>query len=157
MGKSRTASKPITPGRADIRLRTIRKVDLDIVRLEAALSNQLAEVKGRYTNDLGPLRRKRQRLLERLVTACQKARRHLFPDDSQTLKLGSGQISWRTSPPSIQIPDDVPEEETSEELPRALRRYVRVKRSLDRQALRKETRIRTRMVQMVSTISQTRR
>jgi phage host-nuclease inhibitor protein Gam len=128
----------VTPARVDEKLRKLGELELEIEDVERQLLGELDEVKGRYTGDLARLRRRRDRAEAAVVADCQRARTALFGDEGKTLALGFGKVSWRLKPPSVKPLEGVSEEEVIGGLPPKMRRYVRVQRALDRNAVTKD-------------------
>lgn len=131
--------KAFTPGDVDRRLREIGQLDLRIEARQARMLRALNRIKAAAGEQLEPLRAERARLEAKLLAECQAAREVLFPDDSKTLALGAGKISWRYKPPRIELAPGIQEAEALDRcVARGFSVYLREIVSLDKEAVKKD-------------------
>jgi phage host-nuclease inhibitor protein Gam len=125
----------LTVRHVDKQLRAIGQAALKIEALEAELDAGLQKVRESYDARLAKLRARRTNLEAELVAECQKARGELFEDGVRTLACGFGTISYRRKPASLHVREGLKEDDVIEGLPAKLRRFIRIKRSLDKRAI----------------------
>ena len=129
----------LTPPEVDARLREIAALDLDIEARGARMARRLERIKAEAAEEIEPLRRKREEAEAELVADCRAARTTLFPDESKTLAVGAGKISWRYKPPRIELADNVEEADVLAKCAaRGFSAYRREIVSLDKEAVKKD-------------------
>ena len=122
----------LTPPEVDARLREIALLDLDIETRGIRLARALERIKARAQEEIEPLRRKRDEAEAELVAECRTARATLFPDDSKTLAVGAGKVSWRYKPPRVELLEGVTEDQALRHCMRNQPMFIRTYEVLDK-------------------------
>lgn len=103
-------------------------------RLEAAMNEELAAVRARYETEAAPHAAAIDGL-SHAVEVWADAHRALLTRNGKTrgARLASGDIGWRLRPPSVQVEDEAAVLEELQQ--RGLQRFVRVRESLNKEAV----------------------
>lgn len=103
-------------------------------RIEAAMNEELAAVRARHEAEAAPLAAAIAGLSNAVQIWAEAHRAQLTRNGQvRTAKLASGDVAWRLSPPSVQLDGEAA---VLEELHRrGLERYVRVKESVNKEAV----------------------
>lgn len=103
-------------------------------RLEAAMNEELAAVRARHEAEAAPLALAIDGLSQAVGLWAEANRAQLTDNGrTRTAKLASGDLGWRLSPPSVQVDGEAA---VLEELHRrGLQRFVRVRESLNKEAV----------------------
>lgn len=130
------AEKPVPQTREQVTdaIAEIGRRQRDRDRIQAAMNDEIAAIKQRYEEQARPHAESINDLSKGVQTWCE-AHRHELTDAGKvkTASLASGEIRWRTTPPSCSI-------KAADKVMEALRamglgRFLRVKEEIDKQAI----------------------
>lgn len=132
---------PATREQAEAALHNIGVRQREIIRLEAAMNDELAAVKAKYEKQAQPLNEHIENLFQGVHIWAEANRSILLKGKSKTVKLATGELSWRNTPPSVSLPRKPKAlEAVIEELKRAdLGHLVRVKEEVNKEAVLDDT------------------
>lgn len=121
---------PRTQAEAEHLLARIGELQREIGRIEADMNDRLAAVKAEHEEAAGPLNLEIETVFSALHAWAEANRDMLCPGRLKTAKLASGEISWRTTPPSVRIaqPDVVMERLKG----MGLHDFIRVREEVDK-------------------------
>lgn len=132
---------PRTREEAEAVLSTIGRAQQSIAELEALMNQQLTAVREDYEGRISELTAAAKDLFTGLQQWAEANRGELLVGNSKTVKLASGELQWRTTPPKVSFAKGVTEEDVIDRLNElgvsAFTGYVRVKHELDKEALLK--------------------
>lgn len=106
-------------------------------RIQAAMNDDLANIRARYEEAAKPHAERIQALTQGVATWCEAHRDELTKGGrTKTAKLATGEVSWRTRPPSVNV-------RGKEAVIAALRklgldRFLRIKVDVDKDAILRE-------------------
>lgn len=101
----------------------------------AAMNDEIAAITARYQPDLETLDARCQALAKGIQTWCE-ANRALICGSGKTANLITGEVSWRTRPPSVRITGADSVIETLQRM--QLDRFVRAKLDVNKEAIQNE-------------------
>lgn len=125
---------------AEAVLSTIGRAQESVAALEALKNQQLAEVREDYDGRIRELDEAIKDLFAGLQTWAESNRSQLLVGNSKTVKLATGELQWRTTPPKVTFAKGVKEEDVINALVEMGfdLDYVRTKHELDKEALLKK-------------------
>jgi phage host-nuclease inhibitor protein Gam len=128
---------PATREQAEEALLNIGVLQREITKIEAEMNDQLTAVKAKYEKQAQPLNADIEKYFQGLHIWAEANRHLLLKGKSKTAKLATGELLWRTTPPSVSLPRKPKAlEAVIEELKRAdLGHLVRVKEEVNKEAV----------------------
>ncbi|KAA0678104.1 host-nuclease inhibitor Gam family protein [Roseomonas genomospecies 6] len=104
--KTAAATVPIPQSRAEATdaVAEIGQAQRELLRIEAAMNDELAQIKEKYEEQARPFRDRVKALTAGVQTWCE-ANRHALTDGNKTktVNLSSGVVKWRLTPPSVKV------------------------------------------------------
>lgn len=137
--KSRAATIIVPQSRdaAAAAVATIGRMQRDLARLNANMNDELATVKERYESLAEPLRLQSEGLTSGVQTWAEANREALTQNGKvKTAALTTGEISWRTRPPSVRVTGADAVLDTLRRL--GLARFIREKEEVNKEAILNE-------------------
>ena len=118
-------------------IREIGEHQRDITRIEAAMNDELAGIKERFESQAQPLKARVDALTNGVQIWCEANRETLTQGGkTKTAALPSGEVCWRTRPPSVRITGA---EAVLDILRRmGLKRFIREKEEINKEAILNE-------------------
>lgn len=128
---------PQTREQAAEKIRELGDTRRELIRLAAAMNDEIAEITDHYKTLLAPLTDAEKLLAVGIQTYCE-ANRVALTDDGRvkSANLVTGSIQWRIRPPSCRITGEEAVISTLERL--GLGRFVRVKKEVNKDAILNE-------------------
>ena len=106
-------------------------------RIQAAMNDDLANIRARYEEAAKPHAERIKALTQGVAAWCEAHRDELTKSGrTKTAKLATGEVSWRTRPPSVAVRGKDVVIEALRKL--GLDRFLRVKVDLDKDAILRE-------------------
>jgi phage host-nuclease inhibitor protein Gam len=125
---------PATREQAEEALLNIGALQREITKIEAQMNDELAAVKAEYEKHAQTLNADIETYFQGLHIWAEANRHLLLKGKSKTAKLATGELLWRTTPPSVSLPKN--QEPVVQALLRAdLGRLVRTRQEVDKQAV----------------------
>lgn len=81
----------------------IGRIDRDIIRLDADLKDELADIKEKVEAKALPLVQRKTALFDGLQIFCEANRAELTGGKSKTVSFPAGSVSWRSRPPKVTL------------------------------------------------------
>ena len=111
----------------------IGKLQRQVAGIELRMNERLAGIKASYEQEAQPLNAEIDEKFRALHAWAEAHRDELLAGRGKTVKLATGELSWRISPPSVRVTKP---EAVIEALGRlGLERFVRTKKEIDKQAV----------------------
>jgi phage host-nuclease inhibitor protein Gam len=118
-------------------IREIGEKEREITRLQADMNDELARVKERWEAEVLPLARRVTELTTGVQIWCEANRAALTQNGKvKTAAFASGEVAWRTRPPSVHITGVSAVLDALVRL--GLSRFIREKREVNREAILNE-------------------
>jgi len=114
----------------------IGKIDREVKRIEAGRDDELARIKDAHGQRIKPLKEEREALLAGLETWAAGRRRKLLKSGRKSVRMPAGEFGWRLRPPRVTVSSKV--DVIAELQARRLKRFIRVTRQVNREAIREE-------------------
>ncbi|MEW6330193.1 MAG: host-nuclease inhibitor Gam family protein [Pseudomonadota bacterium] len=125
---------PATRQQAEEALQNIGTLQREIITLEAAMNDELAAIKAKYEKQAQPLNADIETYFQGLHIWAEANRAVLLKGHSKTAKLATGELLWRTTPPSVSLPKN--QEAVIQALVKAdLGHLIRTRQEVDKQAV----------------------
>lgn len=106
-------------------------------RIQAQMNDDLANIRARYEEAAKPHAERIQALTQGVAAWCEAHRDELTKGGrTKTAKLATGEVSWRTRPPSVSVRGKEAVIDALRKL--GLDRFLRIKTDLDREAMLRE-------------------
>lgn len=134
--KTETLPVPATQAEAEQLLQDIGDLQREVGRLEADMNDQLSRVKQGYEDQAKPLNQQIEAKFAALHAWAEAHRGELLAKGGKTAKLATGEVSWRTTPPSVSLRQPGVVIETLKRL--GLGRFVRAKEEVNKEAILSE-------------------
>ncbi len=131
--KAAAIDVPATREEAEQVLADIGRLQRTIGTIQNRMNDVLARVKARYESQAKEPAAELERQFARLHAWAEAHRAELLVDGSKTARLATGELSWRTSPPSVRITDAESVIERLKE--KGLHRFVRTKEEVNRELI----------------------
>lgn len=127
---------PASLAEAEELLAEIGRKQREVQRIEAAMSDRMAEIKAASEAEAGPLTESIEAGFASLQAWAEAHRSTLLERDRKTVRIATGELGWRTTPPSVRVTG-------AKAVLTALRalgldRFIRTKEELDKEAIRRE-------------------
>lgn len=133
------ALHPVPQTREDVieAIAEIGRAQRERQRIEAAMNDELAAIRERYEVEAAPHGETIKRQSAAVQTWCEAHRGELTRDGKvKTAALASGEVAWRTAPPSVRVTGEAAVLEALRA--RGLDRFVRTKESVNKEAILNE-------------------
>lgn len=101
--KAEAVNAPSTRAQAEASIKTIGEHQQQIKRIEADLNDQINALKAQAQEQITPLNERIQAEFQGLHVYAEANRADLLKGRGKTVKLGAGDIGWRTNPPKCTI------------------------------------------------------
>ncbi len=134
--KTDTLAVPATQDEAEIILQEIGDLQREVSRIEAAMNDELSVIKGRYEELAKPVNSAIETKFTALHAWAEAHRGELLAKGGKTAKLATGDVAWRTTPPSVTVRQPAVVIETLKRL--GLKRFVRTKEEVNKEAILSE-------------------
>ncbi len=109
----------------------------EIMRIEAAMNDEIAEIKLAHEEQAAPLNREVAEIIDSVQAWAEVNRDELTNDGKvKTVKLMSGEFNWRSRPPKVSLRGKPKIIQTLKDL--GLQRFLRINEDIDKEALLKE-------------------
>jgi len=109
----------------------------DILRIEAAMNDFIAEAKHRFENEAAPIKDEVEQLIDSIQSWAEVNREDLTDGNkTKTVKLTTGEINWRSRPPKVSLRGKPRIIQSLKNL--GLQRFIRTSEDIDKEALLKE-------------------
>ena len=132
--KTLAIAVPATQEQAEKLLGDIGALQRRVVKIEAEMNDKLAIVKDEYEKLAQPLNEQIETKFQALHIWAEANRTVLLKGHSKTAKLSTGELLWRTTPPSVSLPKN--QEAVVQALLRAdLGHLVRTKQEVNKEAV----------------------
>lgn len=118
---------------ADEAVRVIGDYQRKRVDLQTAMNARLAEVKAEFEQQAQPLSESIRTLGHGIQTWAEANRAELLKAGGKTVKLGNGELRWRTRPPSVTVRAAAAVLDALKRL--GLSRFIRTKEEIDKEAI----------------------
>jgi len=118
---------------ADEVVRTIGELQRKRETLQTAMNAEIARVKAAYETDAAPVNAAIKELSHGVQVWAEANRADLTKSGSKTVKLGNGELRWRTRPPSVTVRAAGIVIEALKRL--GLTRFLRVKEEINKEAI----------------------
>lgn len=118
---------------ADETVRTIGELQRKRESLQTAMNAEIAAVKERYEADAAPVGETIKALGHGVQVWAEANRAELTKNGSKTVKLGNGELRWRTRPPSVTVRAAGIVIEALKRL--GLQRLIRTKEEINKEAI----------------------
>jgi phage host-nuclease inhibitor protein Gam len=125
---------PATREQAEKLLGDIGALQRQVIKIEADMNDWLADLKAKYEKQAQPLNEEIETYFQGLHIWAEANRAVLLKGKSKTARLATGELLWRTTPPSVSLPKD--QHAVIQALLRAdLGHLVRTKEEVNREAV----------------------
>ncbi len=112
----------------------------EIQKINTQLNDQIEQMKAIESDKLSPIEEERDQLVDALFAFAESRRDELTEKGkSKTVKLLTGKLSWRTTPPRVNLREKEAILARLKEL--GLGRFIRVKEEVDKEAMLKESEV----------------
>lgn len=101
--KTAAVNAPMSRAEAEASIKTIGEKQQQIKRIEADLNDKINELKAQAQESITPLNEAIQAEFQGLHVYAEANRKTLLTGRSKTVKLGAGDMGWRTNPPKCHI------------------------------------------------------
>lgn len=101
--KTNALPVPASQSEAETLLEEIGLLQRQVARIETEMNDALAEVKARHEEAARPLNEEIEAKFQALHAWAEANRAELLRKGGKTAKLATGEVSWRTTPPSVSI------------------------------------------------------
>ncbi len=109
----------------------------EIMRIEAAMNDEIAEIKLAHEEQAAPLNREVAEIIDSVQAWAEVNRDELTNDGKvKTVKLMSGEFNWRSRPPKVSLRGKPKIIQALKDL--GLQRFLRITEDVDKEALLKE-------------------
>lgn len=136
--KATAVQVPRTLDQAERMIGEIGELQRQVAGVENDMNELLASVKRKHEEIARPMNEKIEKLFQAVHMYAEAHRASLLDGDSKTVKLATGEIRWRNTPPSVRLKRNR-QEALIEALKAAkLGRFVRSYDEIDKEAILKE-------------------
>lgn len=118
---------------ADETVRTIGELQRKRETLQTTMNEEIAAIKARYEAEAAPVAETIKALSHGVQVWAEAHRADLTRNGSKTVKLGNGELRWRTRPPSVTVRAAGIVIEALKRL--GLQRFLRVKEEINKEAI----------------------
>lgn len=101
--KTDSIAAPASQAEAEKLLAEIGGLQREVMRVEHAMNDELAAIKDRHEKLAQPLNAEIDAKFSALHIWAEANRQELLKGKSKTAKLATGELLWRTTPPSVRI------------------------------------------------------
>lgn len=131
--KAAAVAAPASREQAEALLKQIGELQREITRREAAMNDEIAQLKARYQQEVTPLNEDIEAQFQGLHAWAEANKGELLTARLKSVKMGTGEIGWRTNPPKVVIRGA---ETVVENLKRlGLAEFVRVREEPNKEAI----------------------
>lgn len=88
---------------AERMIQLIGEKQREVVRIEAAMNDRLNPIKEQFENQAKPLNVEIEELWAGVQAWAESNKPNLLDGKAKTVKLATGDVGWRTSPPSVRL------------------------------------------------------
>ncbi|MFW2440914.1 MAG: host-nuclease inhibitor Gam family protein [Arenicellales bacterium] len=131
--KTESVDAPNNRDDAENYMRQIGELQNQVQRTQADMNDEINAIKAKYQESMLPINQKIDTLAQGLSAWAIANRVDLLPGNKKTVKMGTGEISWRKTPPRVAVrgADTVIANLTS----LGLGRFVRSKEEVNKEAI----------------------
>lgn len=101
--KTTAIEAPATQRDAEELLQRIGELQRDVSRIEHSMNDRLSAIKAEYELKAKPINDEIEGLFQALHVWAEANKHDLLKGRAKTAKLATGELSWRTTPPSVRI------------------------------------------------------
>ena len=132
---AKSKAKPVAQTREEAAelVGEIGSLDRQVTAIETRMNEKLAELKAKYEEEARPLNEQIEAKREMVQGWAEANRDELCPDDVKTVKLTTGNLSWRLNPPSVKVSGGDTTIENLKGL--GFGRFVRTKEEVNKEAI----------------------
>lgn len=127
---------PATLAEAEELLARIGRQQREVQRIETRMADLLARTKAGYEAKAAPIVEAIEADLVALHAWAEAHRGTLLEKDRKSARVASGELGWRTSPPTVRVTGVRSVLENLKKL--GLSRFIRTKEEVDKEAIRRE-------------------
>jgi len=118
-------------------IKTLGEKRREIIRIEAAMNDQVAHIKVDYEEQASPLLKEVGEIIDSIQAWAEVNREEITQGGKiKTVKLPAGEFNWRTRPPKVSLRGKAKIIQTLKDL--GLQRFIRTTQDIDKDALLKE-------------------
>lgn len=101
--KTQAIEAPVTQQDAEALLAEIGRLQREVARVEHAMNDELTAIKDRHEKAAQPLNAEIEAKFSALHVWAEAHKPDLLKGKLKTVKLATGELMWRTTPPSVRI------------------------------------------------------
>jgi len=101
--KTESVDAPANREEAENYMREIGELQNEVARTQADMNDEINAIKARYQETLLPVNQSIDALAQGLSAYAIANRAELLPGNKKTVKMGTGEISWRKTPPKVAV------------------------------------------------------
>ena len=131
--KTTAVNVPVFQVEAEKALGNIGQLQREVTRIEASMNDEMARIKDKYEKQAQPVNEKIENIFHGLHMWAEANRSRLLKGKSKTVKLSTGVILWRTTPPSVRITKVLVVIEELKQ--KRLRNLIRTKEEVNKEAI----------------------
>src|SRR5690349_1699492 len=134
--KAQAIPTPQNQAAAEVLLGELGRLQRELAAIELNMNAALAHLKEQFEQQAAPLNEQAEAAFAALHAWAEAHRDELLKDGGKTAKLATGELSWRTTPPSVRVTSADVVLETLKRL--GLDRFIRTKDEIDKTAILSE-------------------
>lgn len=131
--KTKAIDAPADRAEAEGMLAEIGRLQRRVSAVEGQMNEKLAEVKEKYEAKAAPLNAELKEKFRALHAWAEANKGEILKPGTKTARLATGEISWRTTPPSVRVARAPDVLKTLKTL--GLTKFIRTKEEIDKEAM----------------------
>lgn len=128
---------PQSVDEAEALLGDLGKLQREVAAIEGKMNDRLAKVKADYEQKAAPSNEKVEQQFKALQAWAEVHKKSLLEGDSKTVRLGTGELGWRTSPAAVTLSKVAAVLKALKA--RKLKRFIRTKEEVNKDAILADT------------------